>query len=1214
MKKALFVGVDDYKDPQIRNLSFSLADAFSLNAVFENLGYDTKVLANPTRLDLITAIRECNQSLKQGDSFFFYFAGHGWTTTGGVHLLFCSDDVYDPNGNFNAGVSFGGLKAETTGNGYNRAFVLDACRSHFLEGARDVVDNTTRDLRPIGELLEEDNQQNNAGSLAVIRSCSQNEHAIEIAAAQHGLFTLAMQSVMRGAIQEGRQLSFGTEFCSEITAEMRAFANKHKILNTQTPEFAMAGERQVLIPGQPRNNRENAPIYYSCPICGKNNLVTETFNCKKCSTEYLCLSHKSQELGICEKCYSTTVSQPPPAPRDINKVKCADIPDQILKKGLACPECHLFDEALDCALVKGKDYVVQYEDADSPGFATVVITGIGEYCGEKRVQFEIKKEETPKPTPTPLKKIPCNQFEDYEGVYDGKNHGLGLIENACVSEIDAQLTWFNNKTKSWEKKFPGFVDVCDRTFTVKITAPGYAEHTELRRIRILPKPLSLDMVENVSFSEYEDGDGGFITSRLKMKDVEPCVIQDKDWAIVETGTKTDLIVVTGRGNYCGMLEIKIKEDKNSAEDFSVGSPPSKQGRKWRAWLQLLGSLLLLVALWAPIDWSGILSFNSDFDKGENQFSDSYENVTSPGWGFNPTPCKAPDYVDGERYKDGDCRTFTLPVKAKYPDGVHSVKMEMVYVAPGEFNMGSSEDDVFFAPIHPVKITKGYWIGKYPVTQAQWVTLIAYSKLKLKNDRQWFCSVGGGKDYVKGLDTSDFPMESISWNDCDALVKALNSNETFSVEWMIPTEAQWEFAAKGGNKSKGYKFSGCDDIDMVGWYKNNSGGRTHSVLEKVKGNELGIVGMSGNVREWCRDFYQSGYYDECKVKGMVEDPCNVAASGVFRVLRGGSWISLARNCRSANRDGGRPGDRNNSYGFRLACSAGLREEVSDSANKKKSTAELEINTNAAIQAFNRKDYAEFWRLVECANKNDARVIRCLGDAYCLKGRKGEKINWEHAVEQYEKLITLVDATERGDLEARIAGIYLTKILNRKKGYEYARASARNGSLRGWSILGACYRVGFGCSIDYYAAIDCFEKGLTMADATGRDIANRNIKELKEEVAKIENVANEFVMAFANQDTNKLSKLMFDWDKHSGLIEQEFVLESAQEIKNKKFAVRLNRYRNSDRKFIKEKAGLFAEAYDTSLWLGSERLSGGPDVLVKFIDGEFKASIVNLQGWE
>lgn len=900
--------------------------------------------------------------------------------------------------------------------------------------------------------------------------------------------------------------------------------------------------------------------------------------------------------------------------RDISSVKCDAIPVQMFSGTSVRPECHLVDEEFDYTLEKGKDYIVQYESVDVPGFATVVITGIGEYCGEKRVQFEIKKEETPKPTPSPLKKIPCDQFEDYEGVYDGKNHGLGLIENACVSEIDAQLTWFNNKTKSWENKFPGFVDVCDRTFTVKITASGYAEHTELRRIRILPKPLSLDMVENVSFSEYEDDDGGFITSRLKMKDVEPCVIQDKDWAIVETWTKTDLIVVTGRGNYCGTLEIKIKEDENSTEDFSVGSPQSKQGRKWRAWLQLLGSLLLLVVLWASIDWSGILSFNSDFDKGENQFSDSYENVTSPGWGFNPTPCKAPDYVDGERYKDGDCRTFTLPVKAKYPDGVHSVKMEMVYVAPGEFNMGSEDDVLGAAPIHPVKITKGYWIAKYPITQAQWVTLIAYSKLKLKNDGQWFCSVGGGKDYVKGLDTSDFPMESISWNDCDALVKALNSNETFSVEWMIPTEAQWEFAAKGGNKSKGYKFSGCDDIDMVGWYKNNSGGRTHSVLEKIKGNELGIVGMSGNVWEWCRDAWARDYYQKCKSKGVVKDPCNVTEDK-SRVVRGGGWGYDAVLCRSEarplgmNRDG-----REKSIGFRLACSAGPREEVSDSANKKKSTAELEKNTSAAIQAFNRKDYAEFWRLVEYADKNDAIIIRCLGDAYCLMGRKGKKINWERAVEQYEKLINLVDIAERGEVEARIASIYLTKILNWEKGYEYARTSARNGSLRGWGLLGFCHQLGAGCSIDYYVAIDCFEKSSYSTDANVRDIANKKIKELKEEVAKIENIAIEFVMAFASQDTNKLSKVMFDWDKHSGLIEQEFIQESEQEIKNKKFSVRLKRYDSSDSEFIKEKSGVLAEAYDTSLWLGSKRLLAGPDVLVKFIDGEFKASIVNLQGWE
>ena len=127
----------------------------------------------------------------------------------------------------------------------------------------------------------------------------------------------------------------------------------------------------------------------------------------------------------------------------------------------------------------------------------------------------------------------------------------------CFVDLSVTGIEVNQFALSAEKKFSGFVDVCDRTFKVKITAPGYAEHTELRRIRILPKPLSLDMVENASFSEYEDGDGGLITSRLKMKDVEPCVIQDKDWAIVEIGMQTDSIVVRGLGNYCGTIRVQI---------------------------------------------------------------------------------------------------------------------------------------------------------------------------------------------------------------------------------------------------------------------------------------------------------------------------------------------------------------------------------------------------------------------------------------------------------------------------------------------------------------------------------------------------------------------------------------------------------------------------------------------------------------------------------
>ncbi len=288
-----------------------------------------------------------------------------------------------------------------------------------------------------------------------------------------------------------------------------------------------------------------------------------------------------------------------------------------------------------------------------------------------------------------------------------------------------------------------------------------------------------------------------------------------------------------------------------------------------------------------------------------------------------------EYNSGED-SDGETKIFTLP---------GGVRMEMVYVAPGSFQMGSENGRDDEKPVHKVTLTKGYWIGKYPVTQAQWNALVSAMGVSFDRGRPVaeFSKNGECSDIVSGMDTSDFPMENIRWDDCMALVAALNGAEREGRRWSLPTEAQWEFAARGGNKSRGYTYSGGNDMEAVGWYYENSGmrrlsdsdwdddklegnkNRPHSVKEKDIGNELGIVGMSGNVWEWCNDWYDSDYYSS----SPTEDPQG-PASGEYRVLRGGSWYIYARYCLSASRFGILPDYRFNFYGFRLCCSAGPRE--------------------------------------------------------------------------------------------------------------------------------------------------------------------------------------------------------------------------------------------------------------------------------------------------
>ena len=218
---------------------------------------------------------------------------------------------------------------------------------------------------------------------------------------------------------------------------------------------------------------------------------------------------------------------------------------------------------------------------------------------------------------------------------------------------------------------------------------------------------------------------------------------------------------------------------------------------------------------------------------------------------------------------------------------------MVYVQGGTFTMGATSEQVEDAdsdekPAHSVTLD-GYYIGKYEVTQKLWKAVM-----------------GNNPSYFKG---DDLPVENVSWNDVQEFLRKLNAMT--GKRYRLPTEAEWEFAARGGNSSRGYKYSGSNSIGNVAWYDGNSGSRTHAAGTKSP-NELGIYDMSGNVREWCQDWYSSSYY--------VSSPRNNPRgpnSGSSRVGRGSSWFNNARYCRVSNRNNNTPDYRNINLGFRLA---------------------------------------------------------------------------------------------------------------------------------------------------------------------------------------------------------------------------------------------------------------------------------------------------------
>lgn len=232
-------------------------------------------------------------------------------------------------------------------------------------------------------------------------------------------------------------------------------------------------------------------------------------------------------------------------------------------------------------------------------------------------------------------------------------------------------------------------------------------------------------------------------------------------------------------------------------------------------------------------------------------------------------------------------TFILPGQ---------IPLEMVWVEAGSFIMGACEDtdgrdayeDEF--PQHWVTLTQSYYMAKYPLTQAQWFAL-------MHTNPSAFKPLG-----------EQLPVEQLPWSEAQRFIEQLNTLEPSLGRFSLPTEAQWEYAARGGQHSQGYRYAGGNELQAVAWYKDNAGGTPQPVGQKQP-NELGLYDMCGNVEEWCLDSgrpYRDS--DETNPYG--------GTNGHHRVARGGSWHAEADDCRVARRSHAYWGSSSNLRGFRL----------------------------------------------------------------------------------------------------------------------------------------------------------------------------------------------------------------------------------------------------------------------------------------------------------
>ena len=269
-----------------------------------------------------------------------------------------------------------------------------------------------------------------------------------------------------------------------------------------------------------------------------------------------------------------------------------------------------------------------------------------------------------------------------------------------------------------------------------------------------------------------------------------------------------------------------------------------------------------------------LAQRSRVRNGGRQSSSKPKPESKPRSNHKPSPAPAPMPEN---------QTFT----------VNGVTFTMIGVQGGTFTMGATPEQGNEAysqekPAHRVTLSS-FSIGQTEVTQELWEAVM-----------------GSNPSYWKG---PKLPVENVSWDDCQEFVKKLNA--LTGLNFRLPTEAEWEYAARGGSKSQGYKYSGSNNLGDVAWYDDNSGWRTHDVATKQP-NELGLYDMSGNGEEWCQDRYGEKYY-----RSSPSSNPTGPVSGSNRVYRGGGWSSFASSFRVADRNGNLADFRNDNLGFRLA---------------------------------------------------------------------------------------------------------------------------------------------------------------------------------------------------------------------------------------------------------------------------------------------------------
>ena len=527
-------------------------------------------------------------------------------------------------------------------------------------------------------------------------------------------------------------------------------------------------------------------------------------------------------------------------------------------------------------------------------------------------------EKTPSPTPTPASELKVSEPGQF-GAKGGDQTMTVTATAAWTISKSAESDWLTIKPESGNAGTSQVtLTVAENSTTGLRTATLTVKSGELTKsINVSQSAANPVISLDTSSLEFASGSG---SKSIKITaNTLWTVASDQAWCSVSPTS----------GSNDGSVTVKVEENTSTAERTATITVKSEAGDQTvkvtqsgvAATLTLdtssleftsgSGSKMFRISsntMWAISSDKNWCSVSPTSGSNDGSVTVSVEENTSTSERTATITIETSSITQTLSVTQNGATPVTPPASQDRTFTVGGVTFKMIYVEGGTFTMGATSeqgDDAWDSekPAHSVMLSS-YSIGETEVTQALWQAVMGQKPTS--DGSQWSSTYGLGNNY---------PAYYVSWNDCQDFIKKLNSitGENFR----LPTEAEWEYAARGGNKSQGYKYAGSNTIDNVAWYWNNipsqssgnAGYGTQNVATKLA-NELGIYDMSGNVWEWCQDRY--GSYSS----GSQTNPTG-PVSGSRRVIRGGGWLNSARYCRVSYRINDAPEFRCSDLGLRLA---------------------------------------------------------------------------------------------------------------------------------------------------------------------------------------------------------------------------------------------------------------------------------------------------------